>query len=918
MNSKKITIDLLTSTSAHGFESGFQLHEAELNDCIELIRNQIHKASSFYTNEDDCVVLTHDYETIGIFGDRGSGKTSFMMSLLQECKRSVKEAEVLRLIDPTLVEHKKPIVLCVLAMINQLVEKRMRQFECSSTVKTAYDRSAWEAIMNDIATGIVAIENVGKSYSDSLWNDESYVMFTGLDKVEKANEFELNIRKMLSEALRILGKKALILSFDDIDIEASQGWEVLETIRRYFSDGRIISIVSGNQKLYGMIVRNELAKGLTIKNDAVRENMTNELESQYMLKLLRPEKRFNLTSLKSLIQKKIHIEFHLESNQKTVAEAYHGILKDLGIIDTSTLRLFTDFLESMSLRSQINFVKGMWEKTDNVNKALYIFSSRIYAAGIDWNTLTQNVHIINIIILDYLLQSKNLPDYYLLLPTLTDKDMNSNFVAFTFLECENFKSYPYLMFDYLLRIGYLRNVILPINDQTKIGNLISYAGWDQIMSLKNNIGLTIAFLGSKTNDSQKEHISLYGLEIDAKAGEKRSGNSLDVILKKTEHNLTRLMMMFPFVKIAHSENNNSSNFYSIFVLLGIICEILKCETEDEIKVAINDLSLFRTYMVPKEGEVNGDDIENDIDIEIETASINDLAKAMWQWKQAFSQDIIPPYSLGRLATRLYSAVSNVKSNSVADSLNIMICDFFNACVIEEGKVKLTSTEQTSLNNDNPRKEAKVLINNLAKNELIDKLKFSKWIMGCPMLNYYVDKAVFDAISPYITNFLLDKFESGFVHQLLSDVKSKATQANKPDFSGSKTSWEASYKILRAAGYTDDVIQKQIIDKPNQEAKLFIEGTDLFKKVSFNSIQPFKTSFVKSIHKTTDDAIQEDSHPEAVNTSRNIQNDSTDAEDDEILNNDVVEHDYSKMKDKDGRSKKSWKPAKDNNQEDDKK
>ena len=51
-----------------------------------------------------------------------------------------------------------------------------------------------------------------------------------------SNNFEENLRKMISEALRILDKDAFILAFDDIGVDVEQGWQVLESLRRYLSD----------------------------------------------------------------------------------------------------------------------------------------------------------------------------------------------------------------------------------------------------------------------------------------------------------------------------------------------------------------------------------------------------------------------------------------------------------------------------------------------------------------------------------------------------------------------------------------------------------------------------------------------------------------------------------------------------------
>lgn len=352
---RKIVIDLNNSLYAHGFESEQQIHKEDLDKTISIIRNQLQQTDM---QEDQNVFLTHLYRTIGIFGDRGSGKTSFMISLLNQCKNELKDdVEVLRMIDPTLVEHKKPIILCVISMIQQKVEAVLRSKECSTT-DTYELKRAWDKVMTQISRGIFAIDNVGNDYNNSLWQDEAYVMHTGLTKVNDANEFEANLRKMTIMALNILKKKAFILAFDDIDVDVEQGWNVLEALRRYLSDTRIISIVSGNIKLYGSLVRYELCKNLKMPDGTHRELMANELESQYMLKLLNPSNRINLLSLGQLLQNsEITVNVKTEKVVSELTQQYLNILNDLGIIDIPSKNTFKDFLLSMSLRSQIHFLK---------------------------------------------------------------------------------------------------------------------------------------------------------------------------------------------------------------------------------------------------------------------------------------------------------------------------------------------------------------------------------------------------------------------------------------------------------------------------------------------------------------------------------------------------------------------------------
>ena len=323
---RTIIIDLDNSLYAHAFTSEQQIHQEDLDKAMGIIQNQVKRLD---LNEDADVFLSHIYRTIGVFGDRGSGKTSFMISLLNRCKNEMKKVEVLRMIDPTLVEHKKPIVLCVIAMIQQKVEDVLQRQECRGKGDAYVQRREWDKLMERISRGIIAIDKVGKDYNNSMWQDEAYVMHTGLAKVKDANTFEESIRAMINAALKILGKDAFLLAFDDIDVDVDQGWNVLESLRRYLSDTHIISIVSGNIKLYGALVRYELGRNLKMPPGSAHDLMENELESQYMLKLLNPSNRINLLSLAHLLQNGNNtVKVMANGSEQELANLYIELLKE--------------------------------------------------------------------------------------------------------------------------------------------------------------------------------------------------------------------------------------------------------------------------------------------------------------------------------------------------------------------------------------------------------------------------------------------------------------------------------------------------------------------------------------------------------------------------------------------------------------
>lgn len=832
-----IIINLNNSLYAHEFNTSNKIHAADMDRVKNIIRSQIDEID---TIPEGNFILNHIYRTIGIFGDRGSGKTSFLISLLEECNKEFTDIQVLNIIDPTLIEHKKPIILCIISMINQLVEKKLCCQECSQSSTIYHIKQNWENILKDIALGIHAIDEVGTGYDDSLWQDEEFVMYKGLHKVNKANEFEKSLRKMFKSALDILGKKAFILTFDDIDVDIKQGWNVLETLRRYLSDSHIISIVSGNIKLYGMLVRSELCKNLSIRNHQSRTIMENELESQYMLKILSPSNRINLRSLSDIIQNNT-ISIIRNNNDSTPLElkaAYRTILSKLRITDTSSQKIFTDFFLSMSLRSQIHFLKDFLDSANN-SPSLDVFAARLYAVNIDIKTLELNAQLTNIIILNYLCTTNNLADCYLLLPTLANKDINSNFTALTLIASQHFRKSPHAIFDYMLRIGYLRNIILPLENSQTITQLCKYGNWNQIISLKNSIGLTMAYMdGHKIGNSQRLHIPLFRLEKTAK---KSVENALDRVLKEETSYLNKLLAMFPFIQIQNTNNNESSSFYSIFSLIAVIGELLKCDSGSEMIATINDLKQFRSYMKPQDESSNDSETKQDsFGINIDPTAITTLATEMYRWKHDYQNATpLPPYAIGRIMTRLYSSVINISQDTVGKNMNLMVAAFFNACLIEEARLKLSNQDQGQINNNNPRTTTDVFINNLHTLKQYN-LSFSIWIISCPMLNCFLDQETVAMISQHLFRPFIPITST--LMALLDNIQCKNTDETKPSFLASEDRIQETLNILKNNGITDQDINIHIIQADTEHAVQYLRDTGLFSSVTTRSVRKFKNIY----------------------------------------------------------------------------
>ena len=77
---KQITICLEESKYAHGFDQENNIHSFNFNRVLNLIDNQVSKKGG----QKSIYSVDHQYNTISIFGNRGTGKTTFILSILQQ------------------------------------------------------------------------------------------------------------------------------------------------------------------------------------------------------------------------------------------------------------------------------------------------------------------------------------------------------------------------------------------------------------------------------------------------------------------------------------------------------------------------------------------------------------------------------------------------------------------------------------------------------------------------------------------------------------------------------------------------------------------------------------------------------------------------------------------------------------------
>jgi hypothetical protein len=849
------------------------------------------------------------HNTITVLGTRGSGKTSFLLTIQSEFSKNEigKKIQILNIIDPTLIEEKGHVFLNVIAIIKDLIDKKLNEKECDPVNRPKYSRKEWRAALNKLAAGLPSIDGIGSNGMDS-WQDPEFVMDNGLKAVHASQELSDNFNEFLRLSLAILEKKAFLVMFDDIDVDATKGWAVLETIRKYFTGSRLITIVSGDSQLYSTVVRQKKwqnfgkeileYEGKQLGKLSIFNDMITELESQYLQKVLQPKNRIHLSTIGTCKRyeknKKFYIyktdrEIRDTNSENEISKIYDRILKYFGINNGYQAKAYSEYLLELPLRTQVQFLNlfeletGAYSREDaNIVPFTDIFLSDLYAKEIDINTAIRSPKNINRLILKFLLKEKKLEELYQLQPITTEDTLNASLLSLNFLSAYNVQKDPYLIFDYLIKIGYTRN-LLPLlgykDKSTKTLNPSIEDLCDNTVILNDNVlkdvaGKIIAYMRGTIDKkqpnsekvSQAGTIPLFGLASNRKKDIKATSDRIDSVLKsENADSVAQMLVYMPLSSNQYVYKQASLLTYSPYLLLGAIGELIRKHDSEDTKNGFSELSQFRGYMMPdfKRGENkeeidNSDDINNSDDnsqnLKNREATDFNIESAFGRWVEKYPKSKISVHLLGKISTRFFYALTNLENKigtkSLGDVFNAYILAFMNAVLVEDCRENANElASELNLNNTNYKDN--IFINNI--NKLIEKnekgkvvkstgLSFSQWMLACPLLLIYLRK---DKIEGSLRTYCLDYLDTDDkemfsinIRKFLDKIPIKSTNIpdNKSELQPLSLDNKANYPAIkeRLQSFDLNMLNSYSLRAIKDELRKF-ELT----RVSFGSVEKFK-------------------------------------------------------------------------------
>lgn len=352
---KTRNIDLDKVQHATALSSSDLLHPGQLDIFHERVRTIVRRIPTFKnqlesrtSTEPPAVGYERYHDVITIHGKRGSGKTTFLLSVLNALRKGEQDMPknlcVLDIMDPTLFGLHDHLLHSLLGKIAGEVRRHTREIALCDD-GSEYPREQWEQSLRQLAKGLKYAGETRDDLKSPLppepveWMDAEFLMEQGMDTACHGVDLERAFHRFLNRSLKILGKDAFVLGLDDIDTRPAIGWHVLEVLRRYFTSPQLIVVISGDMDLFRTLIEKQqlsvFGLDFTSRADVLKEFQprVDNLTEQYLLKILRMPNRIGLGSFQTVLEQllakniSVSIQFSTEEKQRISPLSLEDFLK---------------------------------------------------------------------------------------------------------------------------------------------------------------------------------------------------------------------------------------------------------------------------------------------------------------------------------------------------------------------------------------------------------------------------------------------------------------------------------------------------------------------------------------------------------------------------------------------------------------
>lgn len=327
---------------------------------------------------------TPEPNIIMLNGDRGSGKTSCMVSIVSELvegKRGLRDYTCshfkdinvdkfvnLELIDPSEFEDESNILHIV---IGELFREFKQRVEKNDIRVNPNDKRLLLVNFEEVLDSIKVLSG-GKSINGSSELDH-------LIGVADALKLSKKIETLIENYLRILytnessNNIKLIIPIDDMDLNSKHAYSMLEQIRKYFMVSNVIFIMASKVEQLKLDIKQSFGHDykMALDKKMISNGELDSMTSKYVEKLIPVSRRISLPLFENLISLKMSIDGTDQNGSKKPESIEEYLLKR--IYEKTRLYFGTGTYESSriipkNLREYGNIVKLIDHMDDANNK----------------------------------------------------------------------------------------------------------------------------------------------------------------------------------------------------------------------------------------------------------------------------------------------------------------------------------------------------------------------------------------------------------------------------------------------------------------------------------------------------------------------------------------------------------------------
>ncbi len=319
-----------------------------------------------------------------INGGRGSGKSTLLRTLRTElCKPHQGEVRMgmLAAIDPTELADTENFFIHILGRIHRLMEEFSKSTKPHGRIGEYGQREACREVYASIqkmSKGLGLLVRKPEFLATS--SDASFYVQESVDACVSGTELKKEFANLVSHLCCLLEIDALLVTVDDADMNFNKCSEVFETVRKYLLNPHMVFVFAGDLKLYTMVVRGmQLTHfgGLALKFDETRKEhrfeLLDNLEDQYVMKLLPVGNRVELFDFSEVLRKEPYIKSEIQKLKKMPLSGYleTELPKHLNGCSPD---VYKPFIQTLTVRSALQLL-SYWVRNiskKNVNDNLMV------------------------------------------------------------------------------------------------------------------------------------------------------------------------------------------------------------------------------------------------------------------------------------------------------------------------------------------------------------------------------------------------------------------------------------------------------------------------------------------------------------------------------------------------------------------